>query len=96
MEKAYRNTLINSVDYLIEVRENVFAHALNLSMKNKLKEIDEVFEDGERYQFVLKHLDNSSDVNVQTIVNLIENIESTVHTLINVNVIKDDELKNEV
>ena len=96
MDKKYRNTLISSVDYLIEVRENVFEHALNLAMQNDLKEINDVFEEGDTYQFSLKHLDHSSDVNLQKIVDLIENIDSTIHSLMNINVINNKDLENEI
>ena len=96
MDKEYRDTLIEAVDYLIEVRENVFTNALNLAMVSEFKEINDVFEEGDEFNFNLKHLDKSSDFNVQKIVDLIENIETTVFSLININVIKNDELENEV
>lgn len=96
MEKEYRNTIIESVDYLIELRENVFTHALDLAMKNHLTDFDNVTKEGEIYPFNLDYLDKSSDINLQSIVDLIKNIEYTVNTLINLNAIKNDELKNKV
>jgi hypothetical protein len=95
MNIEYREQLVKTVDYLIEVRHILFNNSLNLAMKNDLKEIDEVFDIGETYVFSLNHLDNSSDINLQKVVDLIKNIEKTVDSLININVIKDEELTNE-
>ena len=53
MEKTYRDYLIETVDYLINMRQNIFALALNLSMKNDLKEVNDVFDIGDTYSFEL-------------------------------------------
>lgn len=92
----YRKLLINTVDYLIQTRQSAFNFALNLAMKNDLKEINDVFEEGETFSFCLNHLDGGSDVNVQKVVDLIRQIESIVDTLMNINAIDEDELTNEI
>ena len=96
MEKTYRDYLIETVDYLINMRQNIFALALNLSMKNDLKEVNDVFDIGDTYSFELNHLDNGSDVNVQKVVDLIKNIQVAVDSLININAIEENELLNEI
>ena len=96
MEKTYRDYLIETLDYLINMRLSIFALALNLSMKNDLKEVNDVFDIGDTYTFELNHLDKGSDDNVQKVVDLIKNIQITVDSLININVIEEDELTNEI
>jgi hypothetical protein len=95
-KEEYRKLIINTVDFLIQTRQSTFNFALNLAMKNDLKEIDDVFEEGDTFSFCLNHLDGGSDINVQKVVDLIREIESTVNTLMNINAIDDKELTNEI
>lgn len=75
MENKYRKSLIETANYLIEVRHNLLGNALNVAMNNELKEIDSAFDEGDQYTFQLAHLENSDDNNLQKIVELIKSIE---------------------
>jgi hypothetical protein len=91
-EDNYRKSLLETVDYLIEVRSNLFGNALAVAMNNELKEFNEMVEVGEEYTFQIEHFDNSSDTNLQKIVDLIKTIQITVDSIMNINNIDDNEL----
>ena len=91
-EDNYRKSLLETVDYLIEVRGNLMVNTINIAMNNELKEIDEVFEIGQTYEFQIEYFDNSSDTNLQKIVDLIKAIQITVDSIMNINNIDDNEL----
>ena len=91
-EDNYRKSLLETVDYLIEVRSNLFGNALAVAMNNELKEFNEMVEVGEEYVFQIEHFDNSSDINLQKIVDLIKAIQTTVDSIMNINNIDDNAL----
>ena len=91
MKNTYKEEIIESIETLVNFRYAVFERALNISMKGELKETDEVFNDGDLYDFKLGHIDNSSDVNVQKLVDLIKHIESTAESIANINAIDLDQ-----
>ena len=92
MEQCYRKMLLNSVNYLIDVRQQLFAEIVNLAMKGEFSDIDDVIDLGYTYEFHLQHFKDSEDINVQKLVELILTLETTVDSLINLNRIEDDEL----
>ena len=69
------------IKQLVSIRQELFKEALNHAMDNELKEINDVFEDGDEYIFELKHLDNSKDINLQLLVDLIKHVEKTTDSL---------------
>ena len=85
MGNEYKEKIRESIKVLVDLRHTVFTSALNILMKGEFKEIDEVFGTGDIYTFSLNHLDNSSDINVQRLVDLIKNIETTTESIININ-----------
>lgn len=62
-------------------------------MQGDLKEWDDTISIGETYKFDFEIFKNSSDTNIQLLVELIEKIDATYHTIKNINGI-DDEDKN--
>ncbi|TVR78556.1 MAG: hypothetical protein EA412_08980 [Chitinophagaceae bacterium] len=85
MESTYREMLYETVNNLSKLREDIFETTLNLAMSNELKEINDVFEEGDVYHFELEHLKGGSDVNVIKLLDIIEHIDSTTESLININ-----------
>ena len=74
-----------TIGNLVNIRHKVFEEALNYFMKNESKEINEMFVEGEIVSFKLSDMDNSSDVNLQLLVDLVKKIETTTNTLANLN-----------
>ena len=95
MNEDYRKSLIETVNHLIMMRHDLFDDAMGIAMNNELKEISEAFEDGDTYEFQIEHLDNSNDVSLQKVVDLIKEIQTTVDFITSVNTIEDSELNQE-
>ncbi len=62
-------------------------------MNYELKEIDGAFEEGDIYELNIKHLESSTDTNVQLILKTITGIRQTINSLQNLNLIEDDEIE---
>lgn len=84
----YRNLLLETIDYLYDMRQGVFGKALNLSMCGDLREIDEAFDEGDICNFNLEDLKAVNDINVARLVDLLEMIERTVDLTIDQNGLK--------
>lgn len=91
-DAAYRKSLIETANFLISTRHDLFEHALQVALNNYLKEVDDAFEIGDTYQFHLAHFDNSDDTNLQEIVDLIKAIQRTVDSIIENNNIDNSDL----
>lgn len=88
----YRHQLIQTIQQLINIREEVFSQILNLSMSGEMTDVDKVFDIGEVYDFDIKHFEDSKDVNVIELLKAFKTVDKTIGTLININVISDEEL----
>ena len=88
----YRRYLKKTIHILFDSEEQLFSAAVNLLMSGEMKEIDEVFEIGDDYEFNMNHLKTSDDINVNQIFKAIEKIRSTVEFLMNVNNITDNDI----
>lgn len=91
--KSYREFIIQTINTLVECDNQIFTEGLNLLMNNELKEINEVFEEGDVFEFSINHLENSTDTNVQLILKTIKEIRQTINSLQNLNLIKDEEIE---
>ena len=91
--KTYKELIIQTINTLIECDNQIFTEGLNILMNNELKEIDEVFEEGDIYEFNINHLENSADTNVQLILKTIKKIRQSINSLQNLNLIKDEEIE---
>ena len=95
MNEDYRKSLIETVNHLIKMRHDLFDDAMGIAMNNELKEINEAFEEGDTYEFKIEHIDNSDDINLQKLVDLIKEIQNTVDYITSVNNVEDSELNQE-
>lgn len=91
--KDSKSEIILVVKNLIETREIIFSQIINLAMNGEMKEIDNVFEIGETYNFTLKHFDNTKDINVKKLVNLCKKTEQTIFTIMDLNGINENEIE---
>jgi len=88
----YRKRLVEAYKSLITIRENLFTGALNIAMAGELKEIDEIFEEGDIYQFEIEHLKNTNDINLTKLVEFHEQLDDLMNSIVNINAIKETEL----
>jgi hypothetical protein len=91
MTENYRHSLIYSIKELIKTRDVVFECAFRVAMNNQLEEFNDVFEVGDEYQFNIEHFEDSNDINLKLIVNLLKEVELTVNKLENINNVNLDE-----
>ena len=91
MNQDYKDEIKEVVKNLVSLREDAFGLGLNFAMRGELKEINDVFELNEIYAFSLEHLDNSSDVNLQLLVDLIKMIQQTAESIANLNKVNLDD-----
>ena len=94
MNNDYRKFLIEAVNGLIEAQGLIFTNAINLAMSNEMKEYDELFEIGDDYVFDIKLFEESKDANLQHLISLVKSIDSVCDSIININVITDEELES--
>lgn len=93
-KKNYRKSLIEAYKGLIQIREDVFTSALNIAMAGELEDINDVFEEGDEYEFHIEHLEGSNDTNLNKFLELFEYLEIIMHTLANINAISENELED--
>lgn len=91
----YRNHLIKTTQNLIETEQILFTNALNLCMFGELNDVDNAFDQNDKFTFNLDLLKSVDDLNVKKIVSIIESIQEKIKYLINVNLITEIELQNE-
>ena len=85
MNLKYKHEIEETLNTLVSQRHIIFERALNVAMNGVLKGINDVFENSDIYEFELNHLDNSSDTNLQLLVDLIKSIEKTTESIANLN-----------
>lgn len=91
--KTYTEQIIQTINTLVECDTMIFTEGLNLLMNNELKEIQDAFEVGDIYEFSINHFEDSTDTNVQLILKTIKEIRTTINSLQNLNLIKDEEIE---
>ena len=92
LNNLYRKRLIETINILIDSEGQLFNVSVHLLMSGELKEVDEVFEVGDVYEFNLNYFKTSDDINVKQMAVLIEQLRGTVEFLMNVNNIKENDL----
>lgn len=88
----YRKRIIETLCVLSEVRETTFTKIINLATVGEMKDIDNAFETGDSFVFELGHFENMDDINVNKLVQLCKNIESTYFDLMDLNSIEQMEV----
>lgn len=89
---SYRNYVVSSLRALRDAREILFGQVLNLASSGEMKEIMDSFEFGDSFQFELKHFEDMQDPNIQRLVALIKDIETTYFDLLDENEVDEEEV----
>lgn len=84
-----RERMIEVVNTLIETRENIFEHIVNIGMSTDFSEIQSVFQLGDSYTFTLEQFEDTTD---QNLIKLCRKIETTIAETLTLNAIDDDEV----
>lgn len=81
----YRESLKEALKNLIKVNESIFDSLIYISMQSDLKEWNNTISIGESFHFDFEIFKNSDDTNIQLLIKLIEKVDSTYHTIKNIN-----------
>ena len=90
--EAYRNRVIESLQLLGEIRNQLFTQIVNIASDGELKDVLDVFEEGDYYTFEMDQFENSSDVNIVKLMQLCKDIEVAFDSIQNVNAVGDEEI----
>ncbi len=90
--RAYRNRVIESLVLLSEIRNQLFTQIVNIASDGEMKEILNVFKEGDYYTFEIDQFENSSDVNIVRLMALCKEIEEAYNSIQNVNAVADEEI----
>lgn len=88
----YRNSVIESLQLLENVRNQVFTQIVNIAANGEMKELLDIFDEGDYYTFDIDQFDGSNDVNIQKLLYLCRNIEGIYDSIQNVNAVRGEEL----
>jgi hypothetical protein len=87
----YRANLKEALQNIIKVNEIIYGSIINVSMQGDLKQFNDSVPIGETHQFHFDVFKNSSDTNIQLLIGLMEKVEETFQSIININGIQLDE-----
>ena len=90
--EPYRERLIETYKYLLDVHSETMNHIVNLAMAGELKEIDESFEAGDIFQFDIDHFKDTNDTNLNMLIDFHENLNDMMVSIGNINALKEEEL----
>lgn len=88
----YRTSVIESLLLLENVRNQVFTQIVNIASQGELKDILNVFEEGDYYTFEMDQFEGSNDINIQKLLSLCKDIETVYDSIQNVNAVRREEL----
>lgn len=91
---TYRENLLEGYHYLGAIRNVVFENAINIAMSGELKDFNDTVDVGESYNVELKHLKGTNDINLNKFIELFEKVDEMMKSIIILNGITDEELKN--
>lgn len=87
-----RKQIIETIQKLIEARDMIFTQIVNLAMSGEIKHLENAFDIGDEYSFVLSHFEDLEDQNVQKLITLCKKAEETIFSLMNINGINENEV----
>lgn len=91
----YRETVIKSLEVLVDSRGYLFAEVLNLASRGEMKNIMSAFENGDSYDFELLHFEDCEDKNIKKLISLLKKIEKVFYKIQKENNILTEELFKE-
>tara|TARA_R110002020_G_scaffold381422_1_gene592375 strand:- start:1779 stop:2048 length:270 start_codon:yes stop_codon:yes gene_type:complete len=74
----YEMILQQTAHDLDRMKRELFTNLINLAMSGELQNINSVFDEGDLFQFELDHFKDIKDINIKTLINLLEQMEETI------------------
>lgn len=91
---VYREKIILTYKYLLEVHEELLTRTINVGMTGELAEFNKVFAVGETYNFDIEQFKGTPDVNLNKLIAFYDELENLMNSLANINAIREEELKD--
>ncbi|MEX8547486.1 MAG: hypothetical protein V5804_07780 [Mucilaginibacter sp.] len=91
-DTKYKALLVEAINKLEDLNSSIYNLILNLAMQGELKEVNDLFKNGEIVNFKFDDFKNLSDQNVQHLIEIMTFIDEKYQTLKNINAISDDDL----
>lgn len=88
----YKLAIREACTKIVEARHELFSSLVSVAKSGEYQELDEAFEEGDIFNFELAHFSESKDVNVQTLYELIQKLEETYVSLLNLNRMNSNDL----
>lgn len=90
--EPYREKLILTYKYLLEIHEELLTRTINVAMTGELEEINTTFKAGDSFQFDKEMFRDSRDVNVSSLINFHNDLENFMNSFANINNLTQEEL----
>ncbi len=90
--KPYREKLVLTYKYLLEIHEELLTRTINVAMTGELEDINSTFKAGESFQFDKEMFRDSIDENVIKLITFHDDLEDVMNSLANINGLTEEEL----
>lgn len=90
---AYREKIIMTYKYLLEVHEELLTRTINVGMTGELAEVNKIFEVGDTYNFDIEQFRGTPDINLNKLVEFYDDLEDLMNSLANINALTEKDLE---
>lgn len=90
---TYREKIIMSYLYMQSMRDGLLDNIINVAMSGEYKSISETFSLGDSYEFDLLQFRDTDDISLNRLIDVYDEMDATMDSLINLNVITDEEIE---
>ena len=91
---VYREKIILTYKYLLEVHEELLTRTINVGMTGEMVEVNKVFAVGDTYNFDIDQFKGTSDTNLNKLIAFYDDLENLMNSLANINSITEEELED--
>ena len=91
--EPYREKILLTNKYLLEVHEELLTRTINVGMLGELAEVNKVFSVGDTYKFDIEQFKGTQDVNLNKLIAFYDELENLMNSLANINAITEEELE---
>lgn len=87
--ESYKNAVAEACQCLAESRNKLFVAMVNVAMNGEYRDLDESLDIGETFFFEKDHFKDCDDINLARLYELIDKIDQTYSSLVNLNGLRD-------
>lgn len=91
--EPYREKIIQTYKYLLEIHEELLTRTINFAMTGELEDINSTFKAGETFQFDKEMFRGTTDQNFRLLLVLHDDLENRMNSFANINGLTEEELE---